>query len=399
VFQLSDPDGGPSLGLAILRRGLFLVSLPLFFINFALPIQAKELGASALEIGALFSLFTVSLLLVRPVVGFGLDRFGRRVFIVTAVCFYVVANGLYAYAGSVAEMYVARFLQGIGAAFLLISVDTITADLTDEHDRTASLGRNIEIQSRASIVGTTLGFTLLGAMPLVAWRYSFAAFALCAFVALVILVIQMPETRSGRAAENVRFEFRLSGQLRRLMSVVVASAFVSALIQPIYLIYLQDKFSLPAIALGWAFLPAGIVYAVLPSRLGALSRRWGNINLFAIGLAAAGVLYVILPMVDQLVGFAVLYTVTAVGWAMADPARKALVIALSDGESIGRSLGVSELYAGIGATIGPLAGGYLYDQHGASVTFVFNGLLLIVAAIAAKLMLQGVTPGSATGQN
>ena len=74
-----------------LRRGLFLVSLPIFFINFSLPVQAKQLGGNAVEIGALFGLFSLALLLLRPLVGYGLDRIGRKLFFAGAMCFYAMA--------------------------------------------------------------------------------------------------------------------------------------------------------------------------------------------------------------------------------------------------------------------------------------------------------------------
>jgi hypothetical protein len=47
------------------RKSLFWISAPIFFINFVLPVKSKALGANAMEIGGLFSLFTLSLLLFR----------------------------------------------------------------------------------------------------------------------------------------------------------------------------------------------------------------------------------------------------------------------------------------------------------------------------------------------
>ena len=69
----------------VLHRPLFFVSFPLIFLSFSLPIYAKSLGASALEIGGLFTVFTVSLIVIRPMVGVGLDRYGRRWFLISAL--------------------------------------------------------------------------------------------------------------------------------------------------------------------------------------------------------------------------------------------------------------------------------------------------------------------------
>ena len=91
-------------GLQSLRQVLFLVSAPLFFITFAIPVQAKQLGASALEIGALFSLFTISLMILRPLVGFAIDKYGRKPFVVIAMAIYCVANIFYAFATDLSMM-------------------------------------------------------------------------------------------------------------------------------------------------------------------------------------------------------------------------------------------------------------------------------------------------------
>ena len=67
-----------------LRRALFLISAPIVYINFALPLRAEDIGASAIEIGVLFSLFTAAVFIIRPIAGVGLDYFGRRPFFILA---------------------------------------------------------------------------------------------------------------------------------------------------------------------------------------------------------------------------------------------------------------------------------------------------------------------------
>ncbi len=376
---------GKSMGT--LRQILFLVSAPLFFINFAIPVQAKQLGASAVEIGALFSLFTVSLLILRPLVGIALDRYGRKPFVVLALAVYGIANLLFAFATDVNAMYVARILQGVGASLLLISVDTITADLMPKDLRMVAMGRNMETQTRSSILGAIIGFSLLGAMPLVAWKYSFGIFAILAIAGLFVAYFRLPETMSqvhkaGDAAPVI------TPGLRRLLLVVFLAGFSSALIAPIYLIYLQDKFQLPLHMLAWAFLPGGIIFAVLPSRLGRLGARFGNVRMLSAGLMLPGLLYLLLPHLELFVGVVVVYTFATLGWALFEPARKTLTAAYGGLATRGRVFGIAELYSGIGASLGPLVGGYLYDNAGEAAAFYLNGGLLIVTSLVALILLS-----------
>ena len=106
------------ISLTWLRRSLFLVSMPIFFINFSLPVQAKALGANATEIGWLIGLFSFTLLFMRPLVGFGMDRFGRRPFFLGALFLHAFTYAGYGFAQGLEAMYTGRILQGFAAAML-----------------------------------------------------------------------------------------------------------------------------------------------------------------------------------------------------------------------------------------------------------------------------------------
>jgi MFS family permease len=113
----------------VLHQPILFVSLSFAFLNFGLPIYAKALGASALEIGGLFSILTLSLALLRPAVGWAIDRFGRKAFLVAGLACYAGSMALFALAASLTGFYLARLVQGLASAMTWITVSTIIADL------------------------------------------------------------------------------------------------------------------------------------------------------------------------------------------------------------------------------------------------------------------------------
>lgn len=373
-----------TVSTSVLHTPLLLISFPSVFLTFSLPIFAKNMGASAVEIGALFSLFTVSLMVLRPLVGMGLDRYGRRPFFIAALFVYGTANLIFSVSHSLDWLYLARLVQGIGASLLFISVDTITADLTEPEVRAEAMGRNIEKLTRGGMYGAFLAFTLLGMLPLKeAWSASFVGFGLLALLSAGIAFRRLPETRPEQVIDTDSgslTKITLDPQLVRLMVVVFVTGFAYALIEPIYLIFLQDRFEVHILQLAWAFLPAGIIFAILPSRLGRLSDRLGRTRILAGGLVLAGTLYIALPTLPNLLWLVVLYTIAAVGWAMSDPAKTALVADLAEEDQRGRIFGIYELVTGIGRSLGPLVGGFVYDNFSHELPFYLNGGILVISA-------------------
>jgi MFS family permease len=123
------------------------------------------------------------------------------------------------------------------------------------------------------------------------------------------------------------------------------------------MIFLQEKFSAEITDLGSAYLPAALIWAVLPSRLGGLADRFGRKPLMVLGMASAAATSFFIPGLGSLAGLAILWAVQALCYAAGDPAEQALVADLTGGDQRGRAYGLYAMAAGLGAAVGPLAGG------------------------------------------
>lgn len=377
-------------GVSTLHTAILLGSLSFGILGFALPIYAKQMGASALEIGGMLSIFAVMITIARPLVGWGIDRLGRKPFLVISFLFYALAMILFGIAQSVSTLYLARFVQGIGSSLLWIPAYTVATELS-EGNWGRAVGSVEMSSSRGGFFGTFLGFALMFMINpfALAWKLSFGMYGLMTLIAAFLIWRGVPETRAAPESQTPAEENRLDrDRLFRLMAIVFLTGMSTAMISPLLMIFLQDRFTTDVPALARAFIPAALVYAYLPGRMGGLSDRFGRTPLMAAGLVGAGLVSLLMPWMTSLLALSGLWLLEAIGFSAAAPAEGALVADLTGKNVRGTGYGLYTFASGLGLTIGPLLGGWLYDAAGHAVPFYVNGCALFLGAFLVLWLLS-----------
>ena len=385
----------PSQTLAVLRRTIFFVSLPFFVLNLMLPVYGKQIGASVVEIGLFFSVLSLVTVLLRPLVGWGLDRFGRRAFFIAGVGGYAVTMVSFAFIDQVWGILVARTLQGIATSLFWLAATAIVADVASEHGRGQAFGGITQATNQGSIAGTFLGFFLLNSHISItgqtaqtsSWMALFLIYGAISLYAVFLALRGLPETRPARLeVDETPIQWSQTWVLLLVITLVTAASV--AMISPILIIFLQDKLDVGVETLAWAFLPSGLVWALLPVYLGKQADRFGRKPMMLVGLAAAAASSFFIPGLGSIIALAALWAFQEACYAAADPATQALVADLTGEEQRGRAYGLYVTCAGLGATIGPLGGAWLYQTYGAGAPFYANGIILALCAVVVLLFLK-----------
>ena len=392
-----------------LKWPTLLCSLPIFILSFLLPIHAQRVGASAADIGGLFAMFAFVVILVRPIVGLAMDRFGRKGFFVVGLLCYVGAMALFASAGSVTALYLARVVQGIGAALTWLASYTIAAELAIAERRGEALGQVDGASDRGAFYGMVLALMVLSWLPLgPGWRLLFCGYTVLALIGAGLAWRCIPETRPERATRpvhshaSIRSLYRILGvmgttklsaipvswPLWQLLGITFLTKVSAALTSPLLLIFLQHQFTQDLWKLAFAYLPAALVLGFLPARMGRLSDRVGRIPLIVVGLAWSGIVSFTLPGLPTLQWFMVCFAGNALGIVTATPAQKALVGDLTHRDNWGKAYGLYTFASSLGSAVGPLLGGLLYDAVDHAMPFYVNGVLLLVCAVWALFLQQ-----------
>ena len=403
-----------SSSLHRLRLSVLLASLPFGMLIFGLPLIAREMGASALAIGGLLAIYSLIVVAVQPIVGYGLDRFGRRPFLIVGLLGYAFSNAVFALITGVGSLYIAQLAQGVGSGLLWLAVLAIVSDLAPDDCRGREYGRLEEMAFRGTLIGSVVGFALLrllshgaiGGLTLIGgWRVLFLGFTAATLLAAAIAWRGIPETleRSGRdrsespeaapaIPEDQPLEkaekWQLPGQLRILLGIVVLTAIATGILSPILIKHLSDSVSADLFIIALAFLPAALAGSVLPSRLGGLSDRFGRRPPLIVALLVSGLVALAVPFVQSLWPLALLWVLEAAAFAAATPAEEALVVDIAGDERQGTALGYYTAAAGLGGVIGPLLGGWLYDRFAALGAFGISALLMALGAVLVLLFVR-----------
>ncbi len=175
--------------LSLILITMFLDVLGVGIIIPVAPFYAQAYGASALDVGLLFTFYSAAQFLATPVLGGLSDRYGRRSILLVSLIGEVVGYLLMGFANSLAALYVARLVTGatagnIGAA------QAYLADITPREQRTRTFG----LAGAAFGAGFLFGPAFGGALSLIDLRLT--AFAAAGLIALnvIFVALMLPES-------------------------------------------------------------------------------------------------------------------------------------------------------------------------------------------------------------
>jgi MFS family permease len=192
--------------LATLNQILLLLNLPAGILGLVLTVYGKQLGASAVEIGLLFSVYSLTSLLARPLVGDSLDRYGRRWFLIGGLITYSLAMIGYAFPSKVIGLVITRLPDAIAIAILGGAVNAIVSDLAGAEDRGKAFGNINQPSTWGSLIGITIGFYVLFNMIMeTGWMLLFLFYA-----AAIIVSAGIAGTVVSAAAGDVQVEVIMS---------------------------------------------------------------------------------------------------------------------------------------------------------------------------------------------
>lgn len=374
-----------------LTRFIKYISLPLGFIGFIFPVYALSLGVDVIQMGLLYSIFSIIGILIRPLVGNLIDKKGRKIGIILGSIFYSLVNLIFLLANDFKYLLIGRILQSFGAAFLWITVDTVVSDISNNKNRSQHFGLINQNISKAGFIGSLIGFTILfNNYSQDPFRLIFIIFLFTSSMGIYYGSKKVPETIDLKK-DLEEGSIRNREGLFYFLSIMGLLSLISSLTAPIYLLYLQDNITNDLSLILYLFIPSTILSTFLPKKLGVLSDNYSKEKIIIIGVFINSILQILIPLNRSYYGFMIIYSLISIVVMFYSPALSSLVIDYVGENKRGRSYGLYSFSNGLGDALGPILGSYIYKNIGNHrVFFIKGGLMLIMTLLISIFYIKEI---------
>lgn len=340
------------------------------------------LGVSMLTVGLIEGVAEATAMILKVFSGALSDWWGKRKPL--AVLGYglgALSKPLFALASTAGLVVAARLLDRVGKGIRGAPRDALVADLAPPEQRGAAFGLRQSLDTVGAFVGPLLAIALM-----LLWANDFRAVfwvaVIPAALCMVVLIcgVKEPERPAGQPRTNpIRRE-----NLRRLSQgywwvVALGAVFTLARFSEAFLVLRLQQDGLPLAWTPLALVLMNLVFALGAYPLGKLSDRVSHTALLAWGL-------VVLIAADVLLALSGRGLVAWLGialWglhmAMTQGLLATMVAATAPADLRGTAFGMFNLVSGVALLVASALAGLLWDQWGASATFVAGGVFSALA--------------------
>lgn len=378
------------------------IALTMTGYGIVVPVFAKrigELGSGVQALGLMTMSFAFAQFLLSPFMGSFADRFGRRPLIIIALAGEVIANGAYLYAQSIPLYIAIRFFQGAISAGLLPAALGVVGDRVPKEQHAQWTGVIMASYAAGFIFGPALGGFLFDR-----WGYAapFALSGILAFVALVLVLVMVPETRP--ASSRVQKLSPISEQTRwreiwaylprpiylfaTLLLIDFIATFAFAFIEPQLALYAYNQLSMTPEQLGFFVGAYGLAMLLGQAFLGKLSDRYGRKPVMILGLLLNGTLFPGLIFVHS---FGLLFPVAVLaglGDALFIPAIAASYLDIAEPGHRSQVMGIKGSVVALATVVGPLLITIVSPWTAPTSIFAISAGATLVAILLALILLN-----------
>ncbi|MBI2185369.1 MAG: MFS transporter [Thaumarchaeota archaeon] len=352
------------------------------------PLYARQVGLSVVEIGLLTLAMGFSTMFVAIPLGMFTDRFGRGKLAASGLGLSTLSSLMLIVSRDLGSLLLAHIVTGVGWAMFEPAVSAAVADAS----KPGRIGRAWGYYSSAIQTGTALGPAAGGAIAAVmGFSSSFLASAIIYVIAVLASLVFLGLRGSGKsrtvAADSESSKrFTSKGKVVSGWSGIFFSFFTTYAFFTYLPLYAQDAgIDVATIGLLFSIYAGASLLTRYP--LGVVSDRFSKkAPLLLAGLVVISISVIIGGLSANLLALAGVMILLSVGRSACNPQSNILVVSGADKRSIGLAMGVQSAFRQAGLALGPGVAGPVIAVMGYSAGF-FTGSIVGLAGIVLILLI------------
>ncbi len=353
-------------------------SIYLVFFSFAptLPIYIERFGGSSTIAGLAMASLTLAAVFSRPVAGWALDKYGRKLIFLGGLLVFLVPSIIYIFMVPITLLIVLRFVQGLGWGVANTSSWTVASDIVPPERLGEGMG----------FFSATLSISMAVAPAIALWliaQYSFELlFLACSLLTVlsIILALMINYPQVEKQVVKTKTVFMEKAALRPAMVILFISIAYSAQLSFISLYAIRQGM----ISAGLFFAAFAIATLIFRPLSGIIIDRKGekgyDLVVFIGSIAMIAAILVLTRLVTplHLVGGGIFY---GIGFGFIQPTILAQCIRRVPPTRRGAANATYWTALDIGVASGSIGWGFVANALGYSMMF-FLTLIPVVIAVA-----------------
>ncbi len=208
--------------ILIILSNLFLF-LSLEMLLPTLPVFAADQGGTDAQIGLIIGFFTFSAVLLRPFVGMGSDKFGKKMLLLAGVAICLIGTASYYAAVTISMMLMLRIVHGVGFGISTTLYGTVASDVIPASRRGEGMGFFGTGNAVAISLGPFLGIWLME-------EYGFTALFIVGACILLLALVFTAFVKGDSKAERAEAKAAISAHTPFMLRFIEPKALMPSLL-------------------------------------------------------------------------------------------------------------------------------------------------------------------------
>ena len=349
-----------------------------------MPQYLETFGVAGQALGFIIASFAFGQFLFSPLAGDLSDTLGRKKLIIVGLIIFAASQLWFGLATHEWMLYSARFISGIGGAFLVPATMAFVADITTLEER----GKGMGLLGASMSLGFMIGPALGGFLAKVSLTFPFYMASIAAVIAAVVSVIILPDIKNAisetppepKKRENILTQMKNSLKTPYFMMLVIIFVFTFGIanFQTTFSLYVDHKYNYTPQDIAVVLTVGGFIGVIVQTLVvEKLFKRFGELNVILVNLVVAAIAFLLFFVVD---GFALVLVVASIFSTATTLIRPAVntVISKLAGNEQGFAAGMNNAYMSLGSMIGPALAGMFFDIN-INYPFIVGSVILLAS--------------------